>query len=99
MKLGAHSPGLAAYITVDHTTPGNQAAVGGWRVGIEIYHLKDLDMLRYLRRALLSTFCRLDELGLGAVGQRLEPDQAVTECRVAEPRSLTSGQHAARPLL
>jgi hypothetical protein len=32
----------------------------------------------------LTTFCRLDELGLEAVGQRLEPDQAVIECRVAE---------------
>lgn len=29
----------------------------------------------------LTTFCRLDELGLEAVGQRLEPDQAVIECR------------------
>lgn len=32
----------------------------------------------------LTTFCRLDELGLEAVGQRLEPDRAVIECRVAE---------------
>jgi len=30
----------------------------------------------------LTTFCRLDELGLEAVGQRLEPDRAVLECRV-----------------
>ncbi|MFF3247816.1 hypothetical protein ACFYWY_29765 [Streptomyces sp. NPDC002870] len=29
----------------------------------------------------LTTFCRLDELGLEAVGQLLEPDQAVIECR------------------
>jgi len=29
----------------------------------------------------LTTFCRLDELCLEAVGQRLEPDQAVIECR------------------
>lgn len=29
-------------------------------------------------------FCRLDELGLEAVGQFLEPDRAVIECRVAE---------------
>ncbi|MFJ9417288.1 hypothetical protein ACIRPT_24320 [Streptomyces sp. NPDC101227] len=28
-----------------------------------------------------TTFCRLDELGLKAVGQPLEPDQAVIECR------------------
>ena len=33
----------------------------------------------------LTVFCRLDELGLQAVGQCLEPDRAVIECRVAEP--------------
>jgi len=33
----------------------------------------------------LTTFCRLDELGLEAVGQRLEPDHAVLACRVTEP--------------
>jgi transposase len=33
----------------------------------------------------LTTFCRLDELGLQAVGQRLEPERAVIECRVVEP--------------
>lgn len=33
----------------------------------------------------LTTFCRLDELGLEAVGQHLEPDRAVLECRVVEP--------------
>jgi transposase len=33
----------------------------------------------------LTTFCRLDELGLVAVGQRLDPTRAVIECRVAEP--------------
>ena len=33
----------------------------------------------------LTTFCRLDELGLQAVGQRLEPDRAVIACRVVEP--------------
>lgn len=32
----------------------------------------------------LTTFCGLDELGLRAVGQHLEPDRAVLECRVAE---------------
>ncbi|KZX19685.1 ISL3 family transposase [Rathayibacter tanaceti] len=32
----------------------------------------------------LTTFCRLDELGLRAVGQRLEPDRAVLECRVVD---------------
>jgi len=33
----------------------------------------------------LTTFCRLDELGLQVVGQRLEPDRAVLACRVLEP--------------
>ena len=33
----------------------------------------------------LTTFCRLDELGLTVVGQRLEPDRAVLACRVLEP--------------
>ena len=32
----------------------------------------------------LTTFCRLDELGLEAVGQRLAPDRAVLACRVVE---------------
>jgi hypothetical protein len=32
----------------------------------------------------LTTFCRLEELGLQAVGQRLEPDRAVLACRVVE---------------
>jgi hypothetical protein len=33
----------------------------------------------------LTTFCRLDELGLVAVGQHLQPDRAVLACRVADP--------------
>jgi transposase len=33
----------------------------------------------------LTTFCRLDELGLEVVGQRLETDRAVLSCRVSEP--------------
>ncbi|MGU3437210.1 ISL3 family transposase [Actinomycetes bacterium M1A6_2h] len=33
----------------------------------------------------LTAFCRLDELGLVAVGQRLDADRAVIECRLAEP--------------
>ena len=32
----------------------------------------------------LTTFCRLDELGLVVVGQRLEPDRAVLACRLLE---------------
>ena len=33
----------------------------------------------------LTTFCRVDELGLVVVGQRLEPGRAVLACRVADP--------------
>jgi len=33
----------------------------------------------------LTTFCRLEELGLVVTGQRLEPDGAVLACRVVEP--------------
>ncbi|WP_026551087.1 ISL3 family transposase [Arthrobacter sp. Br18] len=33
----------------------------------------------------LTTFCSLDELGLVAVGQHLDPNRAVLECRVVEP--------------
>ena len=33
----------------------------------------------------LTTFCRLDELGLVAVGQRLEPGRAIIACRVTDP--------------
>ena len=33
----------------------------------------------------LTTFCRLDELGLEAIGQYLEPDRAIIQCRVSEP--------------
>jgi transposase-like protein len=38
-----------------------------------------------LCRADLTTFCRLDELGLEVTGQRLDPDRAVLACRVVEP--------------
>ena len=33
----------------------------------------------------LTTFCRLDELGLQVTGQRLAPDRAVLACRVVDP--------------
>ncbi|WOO96755.1 ISL3 family transposase [Micrococcus terreus] len=33
----------------------------------------------------LTKFCRLDELGLEATGQRVEPGRAVLACRVVEP--------------
>ena len=46
-------------------------------------HLKDLDVSHSTFAAPdLTTFCRLDELGLVAIGQRVEPDRAVLACRV-----------------
>ena len=33
----------------------------------------------------LTSFCRLDELGLEVVGQQLETDRVVLSCRVIEP--------------
>lgn len=33
----------------------------------------------------LTTFTRLDELGLEVVGQQIEPKRAVLACRVVEP--------------
>ena len=36
----------------------------------------------------LTTFVRVDELGLEVVGQRLEPDRAVLACRVTETDQL-----------
>src|SRR3954468_22345723 len=33
----------------------------------------------------LTSLCRLDELGLGVTGQRVEADRAVLACRVVEP--------------
>ncbi|TJY63659.1 ISL3 family transposase [Arthrobacter sp. CAU 1506] len=33
----------------------------------------------------LTKFCRLDDLGLDVIGQRLEPDRALLICRVADP--------------
>lgn len=35
----------------------------------------------------LTTFCRLDELGLEVTAQRLDPDRAVLACRIAEDDS------------
>ncbi len=46
-------------------------------------------------RADLTTFCRLDELGLEVIGQRLEPQRAVLECRIVEPDGFCRGCGAA----
>jgi hypothetical protein len=40
----------------------------------------------------LTTFCRLEELGLEVSGQRLLPDRAVLACRITDedpPRSVS----------
>ena len=52
-------------------------------------HLEDLDVPDATFACPdLTTFARLDELGLEVVGQRLEPDRAVLACRVVEPRRM-----------
>ena len=56
----------------------------GWR--FYAAHPEDLDVLdATLACPDLTAFCRLDELGLEVLGQRLEPDRAVLVCRVVEP--------------
>jgi hypothetical protein len=55
-------------------------------------HLEDLDVSDAAFCCPdLTTFCRLDELGLVVVGQRLEPDRAVLACRVLEADDGTEG--------
>ena len=39
----------------------------------------------------LTTFCRLDQLGLEAVGQHLDADRAVIECRVVDDETSPNG--------
>ena len=49
-------------------------------------HLEDLDVTDAIFACPdVTTFCRVDELGLVVVGQRLEPRRAVLACRVVEP--------------
>jgi hypothetical protein len=49
-------------------------------------HLEDLDVPDVTFTSPdLTTFCRLEELGLEAVGQRLDSDRAVRACRVVAP--------------
>ncbi|SBW75862.1 Uma4 protein [Propionibacterium freudenreichii] len=49
-------------------------------------HREDLDVSdATFARPDLTTFARLDDLGLEVIGQRLEPDRAVLACRVVEP--------------
>ena len=54
----------------------------GWRKFSHASHPKDLDVHRAtFATPDLTVSCRLDELGLVAVGQRLEPDRVVIGCR------------------
>lgn len=49
-------------------------------------HPEDLDVSHAtFARPDLTTFARLDELGLEVVGQRVEPRRAVLACRVVDP--------------
>ena len=49
-------------------------------------HLEDLDVTDATFACPdLTTFCRVNELGLVVVGQRLEPRRAVLACRVVKP--------------
>jgi hypothetical protein len=78
---------------------------GGWRVGpggsvsrpskdggSYAAHLEDLDVTDATFGCPdLTTFCRLDELGLAVVGHRREPDRAVLACRVLEADDGTKG--------
>jgi hypothetical protein len=43
----------------------------------------------------LTTFCRLDQLGLEVAGQRLDPDRAVLACRVVGPDGSDEDRFAA----
>jgi hypothetical protein len=48
-------------------------------------HLEDLDVPDAIFASPdVTTFCRVHELGLVVVGQRLEPQRAVLACRVVE---------------
>ena len=50
------------------------------------YRLEDLDLSHATFGAPdLTTFCNLDALGLTVMGQRIDVDRAVLECRVADP--------------
>lgn len=46
----------------------------------------------------LGSFCRLDELGLQVVGQRIEPGRAVMACRIVETDEFARGVAAADAL-
>lgn len=55
----------------------------GWK--FSAHYPKDLDVLHAtFASPCLTTFCRLDELGLEVVGQHVEGGRAVLECRVTE---------------
>ena len=70
----------------------SRGQAGGSRIGVEVFQdgsshtahrPEDLDVNHpTFATPDLTTLCRLDELGLEAVGQLLEPNRAVLECRV-----------------
>ena len=45
----------------------------------------------------LTTFCRLDELGLEVTGQRLETDRAVLACRITDEDRGVAGAASRAP--
>lgn len=84
------SPPVFGLITDEGGGPVG-ASVAGWGSrspedeGSYTPHPDDLDVLdATFDRADLTTFTRLDGLGLEVTGQRLEPDRAVLACRVVD---------------
>lgn len=68
--------------------------------GSHAAQLEDLDVSdATFDRADLTSFCRLDELGLDVLGQRLEPDRAVLVWRVLKPTGGAGGCWIERTLL
>jgi len=69
-----------------HQAVSRSAQPAGKQSFLDTDLLKDLDMPDATFACPdLTTFCRLDELGLEVVGQRLEPERALLACRVVEP--------------
>ena len=55
-------------------------------------HAKDLDVFHATFSSPdLTVFCRLDELGLEVIGQRIEADRAWLECRIVDPDDFCRG--------
>jgi len=53
---------------------------------LTLHHLEDLDVSDATFTCPdLTSFCRLDGLGLEVTGQRIEPERAILACRVSDP--------------